>query len=147
MDTKQAGPLTSFIRFVVCGGGVGLLSSAAMLLLTGRIPFAAANALVTVVSTVLATELHSRFTFGGGERASWRVHLKSGLTLAGAFAFTTGAVLVLHTVRPDAGRWVEQAVYLGASALAGLGRFVVLRLVVFARDWKIPTVPVVMSVT
>jgi putative flippase GtrA len=144
MDTTG---LTSFIRFVVCGAGVGLLSSGAMLLLAGPIPFAAANALVTVVSTLLATELHSRFTFGGEGRASWRVHLKSGLTLAVAYLFTTGAMLVLHAVRPDAGRWWEQAVYLGASGLAGLGRFAVLRLVVFARDWKVPTASVVMSVT
>lgn len=137
--------LTSFIRFVVCGGGVGLLSSGAMLLLTGPVPLVVANALVSVVSTLLATELHSRFTFGGGRHASWRVHLQSGVTLAVAYVFTTGAVLVLHATHPGAGRWVEQAVYLAASGVAGIGRFMVLRLVVFARDWKIPTAPVVMS--
>jgi len=116
MDTTG---LTPFIRFVVFGGGTGLLSSGAMLLLAGPVPFAVANALVTVMSTLLATELHSRFTFGGGERASWRVHMKSGLTLAVAYLLTTGAMLVLHAVRPDAGRWWEQAVYLAASGLAG----------------------------
>jgi putative flippase GtrA len=125
--------LTSFIRFVVCGGGVGLLSSGSMLLLTGQIPFAVANALVSVVSTVLATELHSRFTFGNGRRAGWRVHLQSGATLAVAYVFTTGAMLALRALHPQAGPLLEQAVYLGASGLAGIGRFVALRLVVFAR--------------
>jgi putative flippase GtrA len=125
--------LTSFIRFVVCGGGVGLLSSGSMLLLTGQIPFAVANALVSVVSTVLATELHSRFTFGNGRRAGWRVHLQSGATLAVAYVFTTGAMLALSALHPQAGPLLEQAVYLGASGLAGIGRFVALRLVVFAR--------------
>jgi putative flippase GtrA len=133
--------LISFVRFVVCGGGVGLLSGGALFLLTGPLPFAAANALVSVVSTLLATELHSRFTFGAGRRAGLRVHLQSGATLAVAYAVTTGAMLLLHAAMPGAGPWVRQAVYLGASGLAGIGRFVVLRTVVHARDWKIPTVP------
>lgn len=62
--------LTAFVRFVVCGGGVGLASSAAVVLLGERIPMAIANALVTVVSTVLATELHRRISFRS-ERRGW----------------------------------------------------------------------------
>lgn len=129
------GPLAAFVRFVVCGGGVGLLSSAVLLLLAGHVPFAAANAAVTVVSTLLATELHHRFTFGsaGGGLAGWRVHSKSALTLLVAYLFTTAAVLALGVVHPHPGPLLSQAVYLAASGLAGIGRFLVLRLLVFAR--------------
>lgn len=55
----------AFLRFAVCGGGVGLASSGVLMALSGPVPFALANAVVTVASTVLATELHARFTFGG----------------------------------------------------------------------------------
>ncbi|GAA2945186.1 hypothetical protein [Streptomyces enissocaesilis] len=121
----------AFVRFVVCGGGVGLASSGVLLLLHGRMPLAAANALVTVVSTLIATELHGRVSFRS-ERGGWGVHLQSGLTVLVSYAFTTGALLGLYAVRPAPSVLTEQAVYLSASALAGIGRFAVLRLVVFA---------------
>nr|WP_067018602.1 hypothetical protein [Streptomyces dysideae] len=45
------GPLASFLRLVVCGGGIGLLSSGAVALLAGLLPRAVANALITIAST------------------------------------------------------------------------------------------------
>ncbi|MFC8228141.1 hypothetical protein [Streptomyces sp. NPDC057287] len=124
-------PLVSaFVRFVVCGGGVGLAASGALVLLGERVPLALANAVVTVVSTVIATELHSRISFRSAQ-GGWRVHLRSGLTVAVSYAFTTGALLVLHAVQESPSALVEQGVYLSASAVAGVGRFAVLRLVVF----------------
>lgn len=132
---RGRGPVAAFVRFVVCGGGVSVLSSAALLLAGGRVPFAAANAVVTVVSTLLATELHHRFTFGtrGAGPAGPRVHAKSALTLLVAYLFTTAAVLLLDAVHPHPSPLLAQAVYLAASGVAGTGRFLVLRLVVFAR--------------
>ncbi|WP_263983898.1 hypothetical protein [Streptomyces sp. HPF1205] len=128
----RRGPLAAFARFVICGGGVSLLSSGVLLVLTGRVPFAAANAAVTVASTALATELHHRFTFGAGKGlAGWRVHAQSALTLALAYAVTTTAVLALPAVRPHPSALLTQAVYLTASALTGTARFLVLRLLVF----------------
>lgn len=131
---KTAG---AFVRFVVCGGGVGLLSSGALLLAAGHhVPFAAANAVVTVVSTLLATELHHRVTFRGaaaGGWAGWRVHSKSALTLLGAYLFTTAAVLLLGQVHPHPGPLLTQVVYLAASGLAGIARFAALRFLVFAQ--------------
>ncbi|WP_328906895.1 hypothetical protein OG230_30165 [Streptomyces sp. NBC_00234] len=123
--------LAAFVRFVVCGGGVGLASSGVLVLLNDRMPMAVANALVTVVSTLIATELHSRVSFRSGRRG-WGVHLQSGLTVAVSYAFTTGALLCLYAVRPEPSALVEQTVYLSASALAGVGRFALLRVVVFA---------------
>jgi len=128
------GPFASFVRFVVCGGGVGVLSSGAVALLAGSMPWAVANAVITVASTVLCTELHALFTFGTGKRAGWRRHWQSAGSAVVAYAVTSLAVFVLHLVQASPGALTEQLVYLGASGFAGLGRFLVLRLFVFAGD-------------
>lgn len=130
-QTRTPHPLVAaFVRFVVCGGGVGVASSGVLVLLHDSMPLALANALVTVVSTVIATELHSRVSFRSGRRG-WGVHLQSGLTVAVSYAFTTGALLCLYAMRSEPSALVEQSVYLSASALAGIGRFALLRVVVF----------------
>ncbi|MFI6467344.1 GtrA family protein [Streptomyces sp. NPDC050528] len=128
----KPGPFASFVRFVACGGGIGVLSSLAVPLLAALMPWAAANALITVASTVLCTELHALFTFGTGRRPGWREHWQSAGSATAAYAATSAAVLILHTVQPSPGMLTEQLVYLSASALAGIGRFLVLRLFVFA---------------
>ncbi|MFF4394566.1 hypothetical protein [Streptomyces sp. NPDC001480] len=133
-------PLASFVRFVLCGGGVGIAAASAVPPLAGVLSWAAANALVTVASTVLCTELHARFTFGTGRRAGWRRHLQSAGSATAAYALTSAAVAVLRVVRPTSGALLEQAVYLGASALAGTGRFLLLRACVFGPG-RTPTAP------
>lgn len=132
MSSHQPGPIASFVRFVVCGGGTGLASSAALVYLSDSMSMAVANAIITVLSTLLANELHSRITFRSG-RASWRVHMESTGTAVVCYLFTTAAMLILDTVATNPGALTEQAVYLSASGLAGIGRFLVLRLFVFAR--------------
>ncbi|MFF0087468.1 hypothetical protein ACFYR1_48680 [Streptomyces canus] len=126
-----SGPLGSFARFILFGGGVGVASSAAVAVLAGLMPWAVANALITVASTALGTELHARFTFKTGH-AGWRQHWQSAGSATAAYAVTSAAVLILHTVQPSAGALYEQVVYLAAAGLAGTGRFLVLRLFVFA---------------
>ncbi|WP_405607593.1 hypothetical protein [Streptomyces sp. NBC_00076] len=132
------GPLASFARFVLLGGSVGVASSASVAVLAGLMPWAAANALITVATTLLGTELHARFTFGTG-RAGWRQHWQSAGSATAAYAVTSAAVFVLHLVRPSAATLYEQAVYLGAAGLAGVGRFLLLRLFVFAGGRARPT--------
>ncbi|MEU9348413.1 GtrA family protein [Streptomyces sp. NPDC048278] len=143
------GPLASFARFVLFGGGVGVLSSGAVTLLAGAVPWMLANAVVTVASTVLCTELHARFTFGTGRRAGWQEHWQSAGSAAVAYAVTCAAMVLLHLVQAAPGALTEQFVYLGASALAGLGRFLVLRLYVFAtgRRGRTPATPSTASLT
>ncbi|GGX99477.1 GtrA domain-containing protein [Streptomyces hiroshimensis] len=136
---QQAAPgafstFSAFARFVLCGGGVGLASSFAVAALASWIPWVLANALITVVSTLLATELHARFTFGAGGRATWRQHAQSAGSAAAAYVVTCVAMLALQQLVAAPGAALEQVVYLSASALAGLARFAVLRLVVFARN-------------
>jgi len=124
--------LTSFARFVVFGGGTGVLSSLAVPLLAALMPWTLSNALVTLASTVLCTELHARYTFRTGRRAGLRRHWQSAGSAAAAYAATSVAVLALHAIQPAPGMLTEQLVYLSASGLAGVGRFVILRLFVFA---------------
>ncbi|WP_254647796.1 GtrA family protein [Streptomyces sp. GbtcB6] len=126
------GPTTAFARFVLYGGGVGVASSAAVSLCAALMPWTVANALMTAASTALCTELHARFTFGAGRRAGWRRHWQSAGSAAAAYAITCAAMAVLHMVRPSPGILSEQIVYLSATGLAGTGRFLVLRLFVFA---------------
>ncbi|MFI0513073.1 hypothetical protein ACH3Y9_23655 [Streptomyces sp. WSLK1-5] len=125
------GPVASFVRFVVCGGGIGVLSSFAVPLVAMTMPWAMANAVITVASTLLCTELHALFTFGTGSRPGRRRHLQSSGSAAAAYAVTCAAMFLLHLVQSTPGMRTEQAVYLAASALAGIGRFLVLRVFVF----------------
>ncbi|MEU9952912.1 hypothetical protein [Streptomyces sp. NPDC047939] len=136
MQQQSAAPgaLAAFARFVLCGGGVGVASSFAVAASASWMPWALANALITVVSTLLATELHARFTFGAGGRATWRQHGQSAGSAAVAYGVTCAAMFALQWLAEAPGAVLEQAVYLSASALAGVARFAVLRLVVFARN-------------
>ncbi|MER7467038.1 GtrA family protein [Streptomyces sp. NPDC097981] len=133
LNRQQAAPgaFTLFARFVLCGGGVGIASSFAVVALASWMPWALANAVITAASTLLATELHARFTFGAGGRASWRQHTQSAGSAAAAYAVTCMAMLVLQHLVAAPSAVLEQVVYLTASALAGVARFAVLRLVVF----------------
>ena len=131
-SARPIGPFASFLRFVVCGGGVGLLSSAAVPVVALSMPWAVANAVITVVSTLLCTELHARVTFGTGRRPGLREHWQSAGSATVAYVVTCAAMFVLHVVQSSPSMATEQVVYLGASALAGVGRFLVLRLFVFA---------------
>lgn len=121
-----------FIRFAGLGCGVTLAASAALVLLSQWIPWMAANVLTTVVSTVAATELHARVSFGHG-RPGLDGHLKSAATMAAGWLVTSAAVGALAALRPGAGLVLQQTVYLSATALVGLGRYLVLRLSVFAQ--------------
>ncbi|MEU1664974.1 hypothetical protein ABZ547_15390 [Streptomyces sparsogenes] len=144
METVQSrqqaapGAFAAFARFVLCGGGVGLASSFAVAALASWIPWALANALITAASTLLATELHARFTFGAGGRATLRQHAQSAGSATAAYAVTCVAMLVLHQLVAAPGPILEQVVYLSASALAGVARYAVLRLVVFSRKHSKP---------
>ncbi|MFE0257855.1 hypothetical protein [Streptomyces sp. NPDC059010] len=140
METAQSqqratpGTFTSFARFVLFGGGVGLAAGFAVAVLASWVYWGLANALITAASTLLATELHARFTFGAGGRATWRQHAQSAGSAAAAYAVTSAAMLVLRQLVAAPGVVLEQVVYLSASALAGVARFAVLRLAVFARS-------------
>jgi putative flippase GtrA len=126
------GPLASFLRFVLFGGGVGVLCSFAVPLLALTLPWAVSNAVITAASTLLCTELHARYTFAQGRGAGWREHWQSAGSALAAYLATSMAVYALHLMQPSPGLLTEQIVYLSACGLAGTARFAVLRLYVFA---------------
>ncbi|MEV7405209.1 hypothetical protein AB0N93_33060 [Streptomyces sp. NPDC091267] len=128
--TAQGGSVAAFVRFTALGGGMTLAVSTALPVLALWMPWALANALITVASAAAATELHSRVTFRQGS-PGWRRHLQGALTIAGGWLLTTIAVTALHALDPDAGVLLTQGVYLTAGSLVGLGRFLVLQLAVF----------------
>lgn len=128
----------AFVRFAGLGCAVTLAASAALVLLSQWIPWMAANVLTTVASTVVATELHARVSFGHG-RPGLAGHVKSAGTVAVGWLVTSTAVGALDALRPGAGLVVQQAVYLSATALVGVGRYRVLRLSVFAE--RVPPRP------
>ncbi|MFE9354465.1 hypothetical protein [Streptomyces olivaceoviridis] len=123
----------SFVRFSGLGSAVTLAASAALVLLAQWIPWMAANALTTVASTVAATELHARVSFGHG-RPGLAGHVKSAATIAVGWLVTSAALGALAALRPGAGLVMQQTVYLSATALVGTGRYLVLRLSVFAEQ-------------
>jgi putative flippase GtrA len=116
-----------------------LASSFAVAALASWTPWVLANALTTAVSTLLATELHARFTFGAGGHATGRQHAQSAGSAAAAYAVTCVAMLVLRHLVATPGAVLEQIVYLSATGLAGVARFAMLRLVVFARHRRAVT--------
>lgn len=81
-----------------------------------------ANAVITVASTVLCTELHARFTFKKGRSAGWCEYWQSGGSAIAAYLTTCVAMFALHVLQSSPGVLTEQIVCLGASALAGTGR-------------------------
>ncbi|CAM5444148.1 MULTISPECIES: hypothetical protein [Streptomyces] len=123
----------SFVRFSGLGSAVTLAASAALALLSQWIPWMAANALTTIASTVAATELHARVSFGHG-RPGLAGHVKSAATIAVGWLVTSAALGALAALRPGAGLVLQQTVYLSATALVGTGRYLVLRLSVFAEQ-------------
>ncbi|MGW3248857.1 hypothetical protein [Streptomyces sp. NPDC001070] len=129
--------VAAFVRFAGLGSAVTLVASAALVLLSQWIPWTAANVLTTVASTVAATELHARVSFGHG-RPGLAGHLKSAATIAVGWLATSAAVGVLAAFRPGAGVVLQQTVYLSATALVGIGRYLVLRLSVFAQRGSRP---------
>ncbi|MEV0059873.1 hypothetical protein [Nocardia sp. NPDC050718] len=133
-EATATGPIAAFARFVACGGGLGLASSAAVAQLACVLPWAVANAVVTIVSTLLGTVLHALITFGGRTLPGWREHWQSAGSAAAAYAVTSAAMFGLFAVQAAPGVLTEQVVYLSASGLAGIGRFLVLRMVVFADE-------------
>ena len=68
-----------------------------------------------------------------GSRRPWRICASRAGSAAAAYVVTSVAMLVLQQLVAAPGAVLEQVVYLSASALAGVARFVVLRVIVFAR--------------
>jgi putative flippase GtrA len=117
---------------------IGLVSTALTAglyaLLRGSMAPLEANLVALVAMTLLNTEANRRLTFlrSGPAAGTARVHAQGLVVFGVYYAFTSGALLLLDSLAPGAGRLVEVAVLVAASAMGTLGRFVLLRRWVFA---------------
>jgi putative flippase GtrA len=123
--------LRSLARFAVVGTSTTALYALLYLLAVEALPPHLANLVAMVISTVVSTEWHRRWTFRS-PRSGLRTHLRAGLVTTVTYAMTSAALVVLARVDPDAEEIVQVAALVAATTLAGLLRFAVLRLWVFA---------------
>jgi glycosyltransferase involved in cell wall biosynthesis len=116
---------------------VGALSTAAYVVLYGALrgDMAAlpANAVALLATAVANTAVNRRLTFGRRGRAGAVGHHLGGLAaFAAGLAITSGSLAALAAVDTHAGRGVELAAVLAASAVATIARYMLLRRWVFA---------------
>ncbi|MFD8914627.1 glycosyltransferase [Streptomyces sp. NPDC059575] len=123
-DTGLVWQLLSF-------GAIGAVSTAVTLLLYAFFRPAmhplAANLLALVITTIFNTEANRRFSFLGPPGSSGRVHLQGLVVFGLYYAFTSTALLVLHSAVAEPSRLLEMVVLLAACLLGTAGRFVLLR--------------------
>lgn len=126
----------SFFGQVVRFGAVGVVSTIAYALLylafQSVMPGQVANFVALLLTAIANTAANRRFTFGVRGRAGVVTHQFQGLVVFGlAWAVTSGSLLVLHGIVPDASAHLDLAVLTAANLFATLLRFALLRLWVF----------------
>jgi putative flippase GtrA len=124
------GRVLAFGRFVLVGGASTGLASGLFLLFGIWMPAVLANTAAAVLSTVAANRAHAQWTFRSG-RTGAGMQVGAGLTAALSYGVTTASLLTLHWLDPSAGRDLELGVLIGASALAGILRYLLLLVGVF----------------
>ncbi|GAA3803851.1 hypothetical protein CSO01_02200 [Cellulomonas soli] len=132
----RAADARAFARFAVVGlaanGSYGLV----FLLvgdLTHRGP-AFLHVLATAVSTLVANEMHRRFTFAHATKRSWvRGHGVGTMTALAGFLATSAALSWWHVIAPGASHLSSVLVVYATTAAVGLGNFLALRRTLGAR--------------
>lgn len=119
------------IRFALVGGLSNISYVLLFLSLTGAGTLLA-NIAGSVVSTILANELHRRLTFHAAERVGWFTAQweGGGLALLG-LGISTAALATLGVLEPDLAEPAQAAAVLAISAAVGGLRFLALRGLVF----------------
>ncbi len=93
-----------------------------------------ANLLAWVLTAVADTAGNRRLTFGVvGRVGAGRAQVQGMLVFGVSLALTSGALLVLSALVAHPGTRLQLAVLVGANAVAGVVRFVLLRTWVFVR--------------
>ena len=119
--------LAQFFRFVLVGGSSTAVYAAFFLSLqwTG---YLAANIVGTVVSSVMANELHRRLTFHADERVSWvTAQLEAGGVSLFGLVTTSVALGWLDASVGSAHAGLQIALVSAVTGFIGLIRFVALR--------------------
>lgn len=131
----SARPRTGLVRQVIRFGAVGVVATAAYLLLysllRGPLGAQVANLVAVGVTTVGNIAANRRFTFGiRGSRHAVRHQYEGFLVLGLGLALTSGALAVLDGIT-EPGRLLEISVLVLANLVATVLRFVLYRVWVF----------------
>jgi putative flippase GtrA len=123
-----------FARFVLVGG-LSSVVYAALFVLLEDLGDQTANITGSIVSSMLANELHRRLTFRAGDRVGWWTAQweGGGVALLGILA-TSAALGWLDTVTDVDGTVARLTLVGVVTGLIGLGRFVALRWLFVARS-------------
>jgi putative flippase GtrA len=124
--------ISSLSRYAIVGTTTTALYAGLYVLAEELMPLLAANLVAMVLSTIVSTEWHRSWTFHS-DRRGVRTQLQAGLVTTVTYAMTSGALLALEKWSPDAGELATVAVIVAATTVAGLVRYVALRVWVFAR--------------
>ncbi|WP_349292441.1 GtrA family protein [Nocardia cyriacigeorgica] len=120
-------PCAQLLRFALVGGASNISYLLLFLACAGLGPMAA-NAAGSIVSTMIANELHRRITFRAAGRISWLTAQwqGGGLALIGLLT-STAALAVIEFVAPGLGELTRAGLVLAVMAAVGGLRFLALR--------------------
>lgn len=132
LGSRRSAPPGSLLRQVVRFGSVGVLSTAAylvlFLMLHGVAGAQLANLLALLLTAVGNTAANRRFTFGvAGAGAVARHHVEGLIVFGIALAITSGSLAGLHHLVDRSEPLLETAVLVIANLVATAARFVLLR--------------------
>jgi putative flippase GtrA len=131
-QVQRPGFFGQVLRFGIVGGLSTLAYAGLYLALQFVIPAQAANFVALLVTAVANTWANRHFTFGVRGRAGFAGHQVRGLIVFGvAWGLTSGALVGLHALRPDAGATAQLVVLTAANLIATALRFVAMRWWVF----------------
>ncbi len=135
-DPRRARSSGQLVRFVVAGV-TSSASYAVVFLVMARVLAAGAimsNVAATLFSTVLANELHRRFSFRGATAATAPRAQGAGAVMAAlGLGASTLALAAWHQLAPGAGAASSVVVVYVVTAAVGLANFVAMRSVLGAR--------------
>jgi putative flippase GtrA len=141
-SAAPAGILGQLIRFSIVGVLSTLAYALLFWLLREGMSAQAANALALMATAVGNTAANRWFTFGVRGAPDRMRHQAQGLLVfALGLAITSGSLVLLQSITPDAPRGVELLVLTAANVLATLLRFVLYRVWVFGRHRSTPAPP------
>ncbi|MEV6429536.1 GtrA family protein [Nocardia sp. NPDC051463] len=124
-------PFAQLIRFALVGGSSNIAYVLLFFAMHGIGPLIA-NVVGSIVSTIIANELHRQLTFHASGRVGWFTAQweGGGLALIG-LGITTAGLAALDVWTPGIGGAAEAGAILGITAVVGGMRFLALRGLVF----------------
>ncbi|MEC3958905.1 GtrA family protein [Nocardia sp. CDC153] len=124
-------PLAQLIRFALVGG-LSNISYVLLFMVLTPVNALLANIVGSIVSTVIANELHRRLTFNATTRVTWyTAQLESGALALIGLLITTAALAALSFWAPTLDPITQATAVIAIMAAVGAARFLALRGFVF----------------